>query len=217
MNTPYKLTKEELEIIARVAEDGAKHASESLSKLIAQDIAIEALEVRAIPVEEVHPVIGSPTDKATFVMMGISGEASGNMLLVYPQKSALVMADLLLKRQLGTTVQLDELDTSAIKESANIITGAVLSLLSTCLHINMIGDVPSFVEDTLWTVTDEFLIKFIGAGMNRSVALEIDFKINTVPAMPDPIRAHLILIFDVRSVEMMLTALQSAVGNRSPS
>ena len=214
MSTPYKLSKEELEIIEKVSQDGAKHASESLSKLIAQDVTVRALEARAVPVEEVHPVTGSPTEKASSVIMGISGEVSGNMLLMYPTKSALNMADLLLKRKLGTILKLDELDTSAIKESANIITGAFLSLLSTCLHINMIGDVPTFVEDTLWLVTDEFLVKYIGVGMKRSVALEIDFEINTAPPSPDPISTHLILIFDVRSVDKMLEALKNAAGNK---
>ena len=209
MSLPYKLSKEELGVIEKVSQDGAKHASESLSKLIGHDVVVRSLEARATPVEEVHPVTGSPTDKATSVVMGIMGEASGNMLLVYSQKSALAMADLLLKRPLGTTSQLNDLDKSAINESANIITGAVLSLLSTYLHINMIGDVPKFVEDTLWLVTDDFLVKFTGPQMRRSVALEIDFDISTVPVSIEPIRTHLIIIFDVRSVDMMLTALKS--------
>jgi chemotaxis protein CheC len=201
------IAKEKFELMAH---QGAKSAADSLSKMINKDVQIQTLAVRSLPLEEVPHVIGSPEELVTTVIMQVSGEATGDIILIYPKQSALNVADFLAKRELGKTSQLSALDKSAIKESGNVIAGAFLSIISDQLSINMLESVPDIATDMLKATTDFVLTQFANRGVSEAVAFEIDFEMRTAAAAAaaEKITASFVLLLDLESAQKVIRALE---------
>jgi chemotaxis protein CheC len=214
MNIAYQLTKEGLQALEKMAEEGATRASASLSKLINQQVDMQTLAVRALPVEKIPEILGSPEDMVTTVIMGVRGESNGNIMLVYPQQSAINVADLLAKRELGVTTQLSELDKSALKESGNIISGSFLSAISNYLQINMVETIPDIASDMLKATMDFVLARFARQEASEAVAFEIDFQMGTPVITADKIKAYFVLLLDVESTAGVLRSLKDISGGQ---
>jgi chemotaxis protein CheC len=210
----YKLTQTEIKTLEKMANDGAGRASSSLSKLIDQEVTMKTLAVRTLPVEKIVDVIGAPEDMVTTVVMEVRGEADGSMMLIYPQQSAINVADLLAKRELGTTSRLSELDKSALRESGNIISGAFLSSLSNYLDINMVESVPDMATDMLKATIDFVLARFARRESSEAVAFEIDFEMGTTLIGDNKIMAYFVLLLDAASTTKLKTALQENISNK---
>jgi len=213
MNTKYQLTKEGIGALEKMAQEGAANASKSLSKLIDQEVEIQALSVRALPVEKISEIIGSPEEIVATIIMEVRGEVDGNIMLIYPQQSAINVADLLAKRELGTTTQLNELDKSALKESGNIISGAFLSAISNYLSINMVESIPDIATDMLKATIDFVLARFAEKEISEAVAFEIDFEMGNLTAVSsEKIKAYFVLLLDVNSATDVLESLKKISG-----
>lgn len=209
-----QLTKEGIEALEKMSHDGAKNASTALSKLIDQQVEIKALAVRAVPIEKISELIGSPEDMVTTVTMEVTGDVGGSIMLIYPKQSAVNIADLLAKRKLGTTAQLGELDKSALKESGNIISGSFLSAISNYLKINMVESIPDLASDMLKATMDFALVKFARRETGEAVAFEIDFEMGTAAAATDKISAYFVLLLDMESANKVLESLKKISGGQ---
>jgi chemotaxis protein CheC len=213
MDTNYQLTKEGVEALEKMANSGAKNASSSLSQLINQSVEMRTLAVRTLRVEKIPEIIGLPEDIVTTIIMEVRGDVNGNMMLIYPQQSAINVADFLAKRELGTTSQLSELDKSALKESGNIISGAFLSAISNYLKINMVESIPDIATDMLKATIDFVLMRFAKRESSEAVAFEIDFELGTAPATKEErIKAYFVLLLDVESSAKVLNSLKKISG-----
>ena len=62
--------------------------------------------------------------------MGLTGRLTGQILLVFEDRSGLALADLLLHQPVGTTTAWGELEQSAAKETTNIVGCAYLNALA---------------------------------------------------------------------------------------
>jgi chemotaxis protein CheC len=215
MDTKYQLTKEGLVALEKMAKEGADKASASLSKLISQEVAVKTIAVRAMPVEKIPEVIGSPEEIVTTVIMEVRGEVNGNIMLVYPQQSAINVADFLSKRKLGATAQLSELDKSALKESGNIIAGSFLSAISNYLSINMVETIPDIASDMLKATVDFVLARFAKQEASEAVAFEIDFEMGTAAAAAEKIKAYFVLLLDAESATKVLESLKDISGGQA--
>lgn len=197
-----------------MAREGAKNGSASLSKLINQEVEVKTLAVRALPVEKIPEILGSPEEMATTVIMEVRGDVNGNIMLVYPQQSAINVSDFLAKRELGSTTQLSELDKSALKESGNIISGAFLSAISNYLSINMVESIPDIATDMLKATIDFVLTRFAKREASEAVAFEIDFEMGTSAAAAEKIKSYFVLLLDVESAAKVLESLKKISGGQ---
>lgn len=214
MNGKTEFTKEGIIQFEKMAHEGAKKASESLSKLIDKKIEVMTLAVRTLPVEKITEIVGAPEDMVTTIIMEITGDVEGSLALIYPQKSALNVANILAKREPGSTFQLDELDKSALKESGNIIAGSFLAAISDYLTINMVESIPDLATDMVKSTIDFMLAKFIKKGNTESVAFEIDFGMNTDVQGEEKVKAYFILLLDTASAEKVLISLKKISGGQ---
>jgi chemotaxis protein CheC len=213
MDTKYQLTKEGITELEKMANEGAKKASKSLSSMINQETKVEALGIRVLDVEKISEIIGSPEEMVTTITLKIKGEAQGNLMLIYPQQAALNVVDLLAKREIGSTTQLSELDKSALKESGNIISGSFLAAISNYLAINMIESIPDIATDMLKATIDYVLAEFAKREIPDVVAFEIDFEMATL-AEAGKIRAYFVLLLDTQSSDKMLGSLKKISGGQ---
>jgi chemotaxis protein CheC len=217
MNKQHNISAQGIKELEKMANEGAIRASTSLSKLILKDVKIRELAVRSLPLDKITKIIGKPEMEIISVAMEVHGDVKGDAVLVYPQQSAINLADFLSKRELGSTTELDELDISAIKESGNIIFGAFLSAISDYLSINMVESVPQLVTGMLKSSIEKVVKKFSEKDKSNTVAFEIDFIMGTDTSefKDDTIKVYFILLLDVESTEKLLTSLKKISGGKS--
>src|SRR6478736_8263774 len=79
--------------------------------------------------EALPPQLASPDEPVAAVLMHMLGDLTGRTLLVFPRRTALRLAELLLHRR-ETTEDFSDMQQSAIKEAGNILSSAYMNALS---------------------------------------------------------------------------------------
>ena len=91
-----------LDALREVANIGAGHAATALSTMTGNTIMITVPTVTIARVEDLPPQLAEPEEPVAGVLMGILGDLSGRTLLVFPQRTAGRVAELMLGRPTGT-------------------------------------------------------------------------------------------------------------------
>lgn len=142
-----ELTPSQLDALKEVGNIGAGHGATALSQLLGKKIHITVPKANIIPLSEVPKLVGDPNTLVAGLTLNILGDATGKIVLLFPRDSALHLADMLLKVEVGTSKILNEMGHSAIKEAGNILTGAYLSALNEFLGMLLLISVPTLVFD----------------------------------------------------------------------
>jgi chemotaxis protein CheC len=207
------------EAVKKMGVEAAENASAALSALIRQKVVVKTVEVRSVAIADLPLLVGLPNQQVVGLLMELSGDVFGEILLVYPKQSAMNMADFLSKRALGSTTVLDELDRSALKESGNIIAGAFLTTMSNYVHCNMVESVPELLEQTVQKMIRTAVMRFHENDMVEAIATEINFDMGAsasreTTAIVETIetRGYFVLLFDGESSAKVMNALKDLSG-----
>lgn len=138
-----------LKEMLRIAADDA---SESLSKWIGRPTTITVKDVAEVPLEEAALLLGSGDAVLWVCAMHIRGDMPGILALAGDDASGLALADLLLGRTVGTSVDWGEMERSAAAETTNIIGCAYLNAMATRVDaarggVELMPSPPWFLRD----------------------------------------------------------------------
>src|SRR4051812_29533556 len=123
MRSPTQL---QLDALREVANIGCGRAANALSQLVGgRKVEIGVPEVKMSPVERLSDLAGGVDARVVAVTLGMSGELSGKLVLVLPERDGFHLAGLLLNGTVGTS--LSDVQRSALAEAANILASACLS------------------------------------------------------------------------------------------
>jgi len=142
-----QLTELQLDALREVATIGMGRATLSLSEMINRKIDIEMSNIELIPVEQIASRVGQRNMLVTGIYLRLRGELLGTSLLFFSRESALLLADILNNRELGTTTVMRQIDRSALGEMGSILTASYFNALTELLDINVEISVPSVVFD----------------------------------------------------------------------
>lgn len=142
-----ELTPAQLDALREVGNIGAGHGATALSQLLGKRIHITVPKANVLALSEIPSLVGDPNTLVAGLTLSILGDATGKILLLFPRDSALHLADMLLKQEIGTSKILTEMGHSAIKEAGNILTGAYLSAMNEFLGMLLLISVPTLVFD----------------------------------------------------------------------
>ena len=120
----------QLDALREVANIGAGHAATALSQMINSTIMISVPTINVSRLEDVPPQISEPEEPVAAVLMHMMGDLTGRTLLVFPKPTAVRLAELMLRRPIGSSAELGEMEQSAIKEAGNILSSAYMNALS---------------------------------------------------------------------------------------
>src|ERR1043166_5887393 len=113
----------QLDALREVANIGAGHAATALSQLVGSKIMISVPTVNVARLEDVPPQVAPPDEPVAAVLLHMLGDLTGRALLVFPRRTAIRLAELLLRRSSGGDtgrIELSEMEQSALKEAGNI-------------------------------------------------------------------------------------------------
>jgi chemotaxis protein CheC len=190
--------------LREVANIGAGHAATALSQLIHRTIMISVPEVTISKLESVPEFLGKPDDVIAAVLMHMMGDLTGRTLVVFPEESARVLCDTLLRRPPGTTTGFGVMEQSGLKEVGNILSSAYLNALSDFMGMMLVPSVPSLAIDLCGAVLTSTFMNF---GYDRDYV----FCVETEFLFDDPsvqIRGHFLLLPDLASLRAIFDAIR---------
>lgn len=179
----------------------AENASKALSKLSGEKVKVEVSKVEITKAHKGFPTLDSESMVAG-IYMPVTGEIKGASLLIFPEKIAYGLCDLLMRRELGATHQLTELDKSALKEVGNIICGSFLAVFSNTLKIRVIEHVPSLSFDMFGAVVDQIIAQFALKEAGDALVLEVKFVFENTP-----VKGYVVLMFGLEEMKAIIDAL----------
>lgn len=146
-------------------------------------------QVREIPLEEISVGLGIGDELLTMVVLTISGEVGGNLMLLFDEPSGRQLAASLVGSQPGSEPEWSELEKSALTETGNILGCAYVNALTRLIGADLMPSAPYFIQDygasvlqqavmTQALTSDRLLLCQIGF---RRKEQELDWRVVFVP------------------------------------
>lgn len=194
----------QLDALREVANIGAGHAATALSQMTDRRIMISVPEINVTRLEDVPEILGAADQVVTAVLMHMLGDLTGRTLLVLPEADALMLCDLLIKKDVGTTTEFGMLEESSIKEAGNILGGAYMNALSDFMSMMLLPSVPSLEIDLAGAVLTSTLLDF-GKDHDWVLCVETEFQFRDAE---QSLLGHFLLLPDVPSLKAIFDAIR---------
>lgn len=143
----HKLDAVCLDALREVGNIGAGHAMTALAELLNQTVDMSVPHVGITALGDFVAMAGGPEAVSVGVYMYVDGEAPGHVAFLLPIRDAFRMIDQLLMQDMGTTQELDEMATSALKEMGNIMASSYLVAISDMTGLNLLSSPPEILTD----------------------------------------------------------------------
>jgi len=147
------------EHLQRILGDGLSMAAKSLSKMVGQDVRVTVDEFRLVPVREVARTLGDPDEVVVGVSFSLTGQLEGRLSLLIERAGVLGLMDALLKRPAGTTKSFQDMEKSAVNETANILSNAYITVLSREIQMTILPGAPRFSEAPLGDLLESLVME----------------------------------------------------------
>lgn len=192
----------QLDALREVANIGAGHAATALSQMIGETIMITVPTISVSRLEDVPPQLAEPDEPVAAVLMHMLGDLTGRTLLVFPRRTAMRLAELLLRRR-NSGDEFDDMQQSAIKEAGNILSSAYMNALSDFMGMMLIPSPPALAIDMSDAVLTTTYLQF-GGDKDFVFCVESDFVLDQ---SDEKLRGFFLLLPDPASLGAMLKAV----------
>jgi chemotaxis protein CheC len=195
----------QLDALREVANIGAGHAATALSQMVGQTIMISVPTINIARLEDVPPQVGEPDQPVAAVLMHMLGDLTGRTLLVFPRRTAVRLAELLLHRSTPGE-DFSEMQQSAIKEAGNILSSAYMNALSDFMGMMLLPSPPSLAIDMSTAVLTTAYLQF-GSDKDYVFCVESEFRLSDVG---ERLSGYFLLLPDAASLQAILRAVRVA-------
>jgi chemotaxis protein CheC len=144
-----------------IFDRGAEEASAALSKWLGVPATLRTTDVDEVDLADASELLGPADGLVVACSMELVGRISGQLLLVFEDRSGLALADLLLRQHAGTARTWGDLEQSAANETANIVGCAYLNSLAARLPRS--DEEPADADATILPSPPSFRHEFAGS------------------------------------------------------
>ncbi len=134
-------------LLVDMNQAAAENASRALSQLIDRSVKVVFSQMGTKKLADLCPFIPAQT-VVMAIELPVRGETNGVAMLILPEDFSLTIVDILTGKRAQATRLLSDLEESALKEVANVITGGYLTIFSDMTGIALIGRLPILFRDT---------------------------------------------------------------------
>lgn len=196
----------QLDALREVANIGAGHAATALSQMIGGTIMISVPTINVARLEDVPPQVAAPEEPVAAVLMHMLGDLTGRTLLVFPKKTAIRLAELMLRRPAGSSADFNDMEQSALKEAGNILSSAYMNALSDFMGMMLLPSPPSLAMDMSAAVLTSVYLQF---GTDKDYVFCVESEFMMVDA-GERLRGFFLLLPDPASLQAILKAVRLA-------
>ena len=199
------LTAFQLDAVRETANIGAGHAATALAQLTESPIMISVPTAVFSGAEALQQQLASVPQPVAAVVMGMLGQLSGTTALVFPRPTVVRLAEMMMRRPSGSCQVLTELETSAIREAGNILSGAYMNAMSDFLGLLLLPSPPVLVIDHAAAVVDH-VVGGVAAPTRSVLCVETEFMIRN---QDEAFRGFFLMLPDPASLRVMLHVLRA--------
>jgi len=180
----------ERDMLLETASIAAGKTIKAVANIIGQPAIITPPQLILASMEHIADHMGKPDDIRTIVVVRITGQAKGAIvLLVNPREMEQLLANVDGKLRI-----------SALEEMTNVIAGAALGSLSTLLGIPFLQSVPASTTDMLRAIMNEVIVEL------GSTSAEILCMVTGVQIGVKHIPVPMYLLFDSETTAAIIAA-----------
>ncbi|MBI2386617.1 MAG: chemotaxis protein CheC [Elusimicrobia bacterium] len=163
-----------LERFLAINAPAAGAASRALAKLTRRPVVVKMLNARVVRLPQDRPKLDRE-ELAVGIYMSIIGGIQGAALLCFTEPRARAVAAMLVGRPPGGSLQMTELEESALKELANIICGNYVTALSNQLGAKILPGLPNITRGLCGSMLEQVILR---GALDSREALLIDVELD---------------------------------------
>ena len=197
-----ELTMEQMDVLREIGTIGAGSAATALSQILGKKVSINVPQVKLVTSERVtaSEFLIEPDEVSLAVDLKILGALQGGMLVLFSQKSALLMIDILMKRPMGSTQLLNLMEASALSESSHILSGSYLNAVGELLELHqLIPSIPQTIVDRMDRLNRLMIKKFTDQNFQYLLPIENNLVIEDIE-----VTLYVIFILQFESIRKIL-------------
>ncbi len=152
MKSIDEITEIQLDVFREIATIGAGNAATALASILNTRMNMKVPDARIVPFSEVADLMNGPENIIVGIMITMSDDLQGYIMLVLEVRNARELVALLLGEAVSpdfdpANFEFDELQLSALSEIGNILIGSYLSAISGLTGLSINASVPDLVID----------------------------------------------------------------------
>lgn len=164
----------EFDVLTEIGNIGAGNATTALSQLINTKIDMNVPKVEMLTFSELAEIIGGAETLVAGILLSLSGDIEGSMLFLLESEAAHMLVQQLIGCESDDLNTFNEMETSALQEIGNIITGAYLTAISGMTNLTIDVSVPSLAFDMAGAILSVPAIEFGKLG-DKALLIESRF------------------------------------------
>lgn len=195
-----QMTDNYLDVLKEIGNIGAGNAMTALSQMLQSKVDMQVPQVRLLEFSEVGAMVGGEEQLMVGVLLGVEGDITGSIMFLVELGAAKRLVKKIMMGYESGLMGLDEMETSAMQEVSNIITGAYLNSLATLTNLCIYPTPPSLTVDMAGAILSVPAIEF-GALGDKILLIQSRFFDEV------EIDGYFVLIPDLESYQKILSAL----------
>lgn len=195
-----QMTNNYMDVLKEIGNIGAGNAMTALSQMLQSKVDMQVPQVRLLEFSEVGAMVGGEEQLMVGVLLGVEGDITGSIMFLVELGAAKRLVKKIMMGYESGQQGLDEMETSAMQEVSNIITGAYLNSLATLTNLCIYPTPPSLTVDMAGAILSVPAIEF-GALGDKILLIQSRFFDEV------EIDGYFVLIPDLDSYQKILSAL----------
>ena len=196
------MSAEYVDVLRELGNIGAGNAMTALAQLLNCKVDMKVPQVRLLEFQDVGTMIGGEELLMAGIYLGVEGDISGSIMFLLEKGSAKHLITKLMGMDLGGE-DFGEMETSALMEVGNIITGAYLNSLATITNLKIYPSVPAICVDMAGAILSVPAIEF-GTMGDKILLIQSQFMDEV------EINGYFIMVPDIESYTKILASLGMA-------
>lgn len=193
------MSEQYYDVLKEIGNIGAGNAMTALSQMLNCKVDMKVPQVKLLEFKDVATLMGGEEQILVGVFLGVEGDITGSMMFLIELEAAKHLIGKLMGMEVGEG-GLGEMETSAMKEVSNIITGAYLNSLSTLTNMMIYPSVPFLTVDMAAAILSVPAIQFGMVG-DKILLIQSQFSDDI------DIDGFFVLMPDLESYDKILTSL----------
>ncbi len=194
------VTNNYLDVLREIGNIGAGNAMTALSQMLQSKVDMQVPQVRLLEFSEVGAMVGGEEQLMVGVLLGVEGDITGSIMFLVELQAAKGLVKKMMMGYDSGQPGLDEMETSAMMELSNIITGAYLNSLATLTNLCIFPTPPSLTVDMAGAILSVPAIEFGTLG-DKMLLIQTQFFDDMV------LDGYFILVPNLDSYGKILSAL----------
>ena len=201
-----QLTGQYFDVLKELGNIGAGNATTALSQMIGCKVDMSVPQVQLLEFKDLGEIVGGDDQIMVSIYLEVAGDIDGSMMFILSKTAAAQLVNKLMCGMLGIDEDTAEdcnfgdMETSAIKEVGNVITGAYLNALSALTTLKIYPSVPQIGIDMAGALLSVPAVEF-GIYGDNILLIQTQFSDDI------ELEGYFILVPDMESYEKILTAL----------